>query len=192
MDYSVRVLPNHYRFEVRDTDHDIAPGDPTTKRRAVLSASTSADYFKNGETYALSFEARVHWDTPGDQLLVGDGHQIMEMHTGSHPAFAIRLDKSRKLQITTATDSNKVRYLSPTPLDEEWHKFALRFCLGTNSFVQVAMDGVDLGTFSGGVGNATEDNHKAKFGIYAASGLGGNRIVAEIAEISPFPVVTNG
>jgi hypothetical protein len=191
MDYSIRIKNGAARFEVHDTSHDQAPSDlGTGKRRAVLSASTSVDYFKNGKTYELSFDGIVHWDSPADQLLAGDGHQLMEMHTGSHPAFALRLDKTGKLNLTTSDEgSNIVRYAGANVLNQK-HNYKFRFMLGTGStsYVQLWIDGVSVGTFTGGVGSTTEDDHKAKFGIYAGNGLSGNRIVMEVSNVSLFPV----
>jgi hypothetical protein len=190
MDYAVRTQPGKYRLEVHDTPQDQAPSDiGTQKRRAILSAASSSDYFVNGKTYHLSFDFIVHWADVAKQILAGDGHQIMEVHTGSHPALAWRITKDAKLlQLTTATDSNIVRASAPFTLDKP-HHIDMQFQTGSStSFVSGSIDGVAFAKVSGGVGSTTENNRKLKVGIYAGNGLSGNSVVMEIWNVSPFPV----
>jgi hypothetical protein len=172
-------------MELHDSINDNAPGDDDFKRRSMLSASTSADWLRNGTVYWDAYSFMVDWTNLAAQTGQGDGGQVDEIkpNSGASAIISTRLDKSGRIWVSARADSeSNIRRSNYIPIAfDKVHDQVRQYRPGTNGFLKVWLDGIQIVDYSGTIGGL--DNLKFCFGPYYGSGIGLNRPVHEYGNI---------
>lgn len=154
------------RFEHRQTD----PND-RTELDSQLTLPHSTTLWGAMTVIAESF-------VKPDSIAAGSGVVFYQTHAGAgggSPSFALRRKQNGNLHITRSTpagDQNVSLYDQPLSFDEP-HDFVWRQVINaTNGSIEVWLDGVKIVDVSGVPVGATDNTGYAKFGAYAAGGIG--------------------